>query len=104
MDVGIVPTKSNPFERVSGQNVVEMENYILYAQSGKGKPMEWIVEAESLTDFVDHGRYTIHTKPLIRCKDCRWHKTDINQCGRQICAVMYDDDYCNYAERKEVET
>lgn len=38
-DVAIVPTKSNTFECVSGQNVVEMENYILYVQSGKGEPM-----------------------------------------------------------------
>ena len=38
---------------------------------------------------------------IVRCKDCRWHETDINQCGRQVCAVMYDDDFCSLAERKE---
>lgn len=35
---------------------------------------------------------------IVRCKDCRWHKPDINQCGRQVCAVMYGDDSCSYAE------
>ena len=34
--------------------------------------MEWIVEAETLSDFIDHGRYTIASKPLIRCKDCKY--------------------------------
>lgn len=35
--------------------------------------MEWIVEAESLSDFIDHGRYTLSTKPLIRCQDCKYY-------------------------------
>ena len=37
---------------------------------------------------------------IIRCKDCRWFDSEINQCDRQICAVFYDDDFCSYAERK----
>ena len=38
--------------------------------------MEWIVEAESLSDFIDHGRYTLSAKPLIRCKDCKHFELD----------------------------
>ena len=81
--------------------------------------MEWIVEAESLSDFVDHGRYTIHTNPIIRCKDCKhqvkeW-RTD-KRCkdkGYMVCGcevvgdacgywalLGQDDDYCSYAERR----
>ena len=37
---------------------------------------------------------------IIHCKDCIWHNKDINQCQRQICAVMYADDFCNYGERR----
>lgn len=44
MDAGIVPTKASHIECVSGQNVVEMEIYILSAQSGRGEPMRLITE------------------------------------------------------------
>ena len=37
--------------------------------------MEWIVEADSLSDFVDHGRYTIHTN-IVDSGDC-------NRCGKK---------------------
>ena len=37
---------------------------------------------------------------IIHCKDCIWHNKDINQCDRQVCAVMYTDDFCNYGERR----
>jgi hypothetical protein len=63
--------------------------------------MEWIVEAESLSDFVDRGRYTIHTKPFIRCRDCVKSQTDVLAdtywCdGRKVTP----DHYCGYAERR----
>jgi len=38
---------------------------------------------------------------IIRCKDCRWHNGEINQCNAQICASMYGDDFCSRAERKD---
>ena len=38
--------------------------------------MEWIVEAKTLSDFIDHGRYTISSKPLIRCRDCKHWEYD----------------------------
>lgn len=37
---------------------------------------------------------------IIHCKDCIWHNKDINQCNRQVCAVMYADDFCSYGERR----
>lgn len=38
---------------------------------------------------------------IIRCKDCRWHNGEINQCNAQICASMYGEDFCSRAERRE---
>jgi len=38
---------------------------------------------------------------IIRCKDCRWHNGEINQCNAQICASMYGDDFCSKGERRE---
>ena len=76
--------------------------------------MEWIVEAESLSDFVDHGRYTIHTKPLIRCRDCKRFHYDmpyviqgIPVLGHEVCDFWGDgcktseNGFCSYAERRQ---
>lgn len=75
---------------------------MIIAVMQKGEPMEWIVEAESLSDFVDHGRYTIHTKPFIRCRDCiklqRDVLADMYWCGGREVPL---DHYCGYAERRE---
>ena len=74
--------------------------------------MEWIVEAETLTDFIDHGRYTIASKPLIRCRDCK-HFMKLRseefakkfgqeyecECGRLN--VPKPDDFCSRAKREE---
>ena len=69
--------------------------------------MEWIVEAESLSDFIDHGRYTLSTKPLIRCKDCKHHWTHrcMDSMPTEICdlnQIFYDPniDFCSLAERR----
>jgi len=40
----------------------------------------------------------------IHCRDCRWFEPDRHQCGRQVCAVFYEDDYCSFAERCTDET
>ena len=56
--------------------------------------MEWIVEAETLSDFIDHGRYTLSTKPLIRCKDCIMHGVCRFEQGLGL------DGYCSQAERR----
>ena len=70
--------------------------------------MEWIVESESLSDFVDHGWYTISSKPLVRCKDCKladWYKTVKGElfcyCMETGVAGRTEDDYCSYGERKD---
>ena len=69
--------------------------------------MEWIVEAESLSDFVDHGRYTIASKPLIRCKDCKYYRNDHgwNCIEYMVCdisplhkVIRKPDDFCSKAE------
>ena len=66
--------------------------------------MEWIVEAESLSDFIDHGRYTLSTKPLIRCQDCKHHhydSEDIPYCDRIDYGYGWEeDDFCSRAERR----
>ena len=33
---------------------------------------------------------------VVRCKDCKWHNEEINQ----ICASMYDKDFCSKGERR----
>lgn len=38
---------------------------------------------------------------IIRCKDCRWHNGEINQCNAQVCASMYGEDFCSKGERRE---
>lgn len=83
----------------------------------KGEPMEWIVEAESLSDFIDHGRYTISSKPLIRCRDCKyWQDQEEGVVEVPICArpenkyekfplvmLIGGDGFCSFAERREHE-
>ena len=52
---------------------------------------------------------TVDVVSLIRCKDCRWYKTNYSWDGKEhrICAIeAYEpvrkaDDFCNRAERKE---
>lgn len=76
--------------------------------------MEWIVEAESLSDFIDHGRYAISSKPLIRCRDCKyWQDQEEGVIEVPICArpenkyekfplvmLIGGDGFCSYAERR----
>lgn len=38
---------------------------------------------------------------IIRCRDCKWHNGEINQCNAQVCASMCGDDFCSRAERRE---
>ena len=66
--------------------------------------MEWIVEAETLSDFI-HGRYTLSTKPLIRCKDCKFYTPLNRETKSGICSLLIhqnfgDDWYCAGAERR----
>lgn len=73
----------------------------------KGKTMEWIVEAETLADLVD-GHWTASTKPLVRCKDCKWYgRADKRRFYRgmdclqkRIDTIIPDKDFCSRGERK----
>lgn len=67
---------------------------------GKGEPMEWIVEAETLSDFVDNGRYAIASKPLVRCRDCRKRRTLKCPFGIMKWDAPDADGYCYKAERR----
>ena len=43
-------------------------------------------------------------KELIRCKDCKYYIWEIDTCNEQHSSahnVVYEDDYCSRAERKE---
>lgn len=89
---------------------------MIIAVTQKGEPMEWIVEAESLSEFIDHGRYTLSTKPLIRCKDCKHFELDHFEkvegfpvpiiVAHEICMKWSDgcrtskDGWCFMAERR----
>ena len=57
-------------------------------------------------DEIDNAIATLVNLPsaqpeIIRCKDCRWHNGEINQCNAQICASMYGEDFCSKGERRE---
>ena len=62
--------------------------------------MEWIVEAESLSDFVDHGRYTINTKPLIRCRECVYASKDEYTHCPYVTWWNSKDDFCSKGKRR----
>ena len=65
--------------------------------------MEWIVEAETLSDLIDHGRYSIASQPLIRCKDCKegTYSSDCTIICKYLNNAFSPDDYCSYGERRE---
>lgn len=69
--------------------------------------MEWIVEAETLSDLIDHGRYSIASQPLIRCKDCKYYASVMARCevrGKVLYLIRGMDDFCSRAERRTDET
>lgn len=72
----------------------------------KGELMEWIIEAESLSDFIDHGRYIIHTKLLIRCNECKYYQGVHGAMGHAPCAYWKDggvmwDWFCSQGKKYE---
>ena len=52
---------------------------------------------------------TVDAVPVIRCKDCKWYKTNYSWDGKEhrVCVIeAYEpvrkaDDFCSRAERKE---
>lgn len=57
--------------------------------------------AVKITEALNMAISALQQPEIILCKDCIWHNEDTNQCTRQICAEMYDDDFCSRAERRE---
>ena len=71
--------------------------------------MEWIVEAESIGDLLN-GRYTVATKPVIRCKECKYWREYryvngkpkyLPYCDFNDIYFFREDDFCSKAERRE---
>ena len=60
-------------------------------------PDEYCVEVRGVFDDIPAADVI----PIVRCKDCRWHNGEINQCNAQICASMCSEDFCSRAERRE---
>ncbi len=60
-------------------------------------------------DTVFPNEYYGYGTPLIRCKDCKWYKTNYSWDGKEhrVCViepyepVRKPDDFCSRAERKE---
>lgn len=50
----------------------------------------------------------LEVEPVVRCKDCKYNKGEVNIKGYQICSAIdiniTDDDYCSFGERMEDET
>lgn len=67
---------------------------------------EWII---SLDDVLkDHDEIFVGNvrdgDVLIRCKDCKYYRWEIDMCDHQFATahnVVYEDDFCSHAERKE---
>lgn len=59
------------------------------------------------TTYCDHGESyrpamnklkVIDAMPVVRCNECKWFEE--KQCGRQICMVVTDNDFCSYGEKR----
>lgn len=108
-DVGIVPIKSNHFECASGQNVAEMENYILYVQSGKGEPMAVAkinvpIQVNLPDDWLEQIIDRLKNDPdaecveITRCKDCKWRQG--SECVMFADVRPFPNDFCSRAEKE----
>lgn len=55
-------------------------------------------------DTVLPSEYYGYGTPLIRCKDCKYYRWEIDMCDEPYSTahnVVHEDDYCSRAERKE---
>lgn len=58
-----------------------------------------------------HGAPTVDAVPVVRCKDCRWWKTNYRWNGKEVRVCVIEpyepcrkpDDYCSRGERREEE-
>lgn len=64
---------------------------------------------DGVTDGDIEDAPTIDAVPVIRCKDCKWYKTNYSWNGKEhrVCVIEpYEparkaDDFCSRAERKD---
>ena len=42
---------------------------------------------------------TVDAVPVVRCKDCKHYQKD-HWCTRCALGIMYENDFCSYAERR----
>ena len=60
--------------------------------------MEWIVEAEDIGELLN-GRFTVQTKPLVMCKDCKYSEGIAFSC-QHVNWWNHENDYCSKGERR----
>ena len=71
--------------------------------------LKYIPPEEMCSRFAVENALTVDAVLVIRCKDCRWYKTNYSWDGKEhrVCAIeAYEpvrkaDDFCSRAERKE---
>lgn len=71
--------------------------------------LKYIQPEEMCSRFAVENALTVDAVPVIRCKDCKWYKTNYSWNGKEyrICVIdAYEpvrqaDDFCSRAERKE---
>lgn len=69
---------------------------------------EWLKDQEAVVEI--NGDITkvvvkgVEYMPVNRCKDCIYYRQEIDMCDEPYSTahnVVYEDDYCSRAERKE---
>ena len=58
----------------------------------------------SMEDIIPIPRREPDVVPVIRCKDCKYYRWEIDMCDEPYSTahnVVHEDDYCSRAERKE---
>lgn len=76
--------------------------------AGGSKEMS-IDEAKKTFDTIIDIQPTVDAVEVVRCKDCKWWKTNYRWNGseRKVCVieayepVRNEDEYCSWAERRE---
>lgn len=71
--------------------------------------LKYIPTEEMCSRFAVENALTVDAVPVIRCKDCKWYKTNYSWNGKEhrVCVIdAYEpvrkaDDFCSRAERKE---
>ena len=65
---------------------------------------DWIVRYYANHDDIPPGHTDGELTELIRCKDCKYYRYEIDMCDEPHSTahnIVHEDDYCSRAERKE---